>query len=52
MPSDPFTSRFGNLDGSTVGSLTVPSKLSIMSTVSLSRSISRSLAILESLASV
>ena len=52
IPSDPFTRRFGNLDGSTVGSLREPSKLSMKSTVSLSRSRRRSDAIFERRASV
>src|SRR5438552_1725514 len=38
IPLEPFTRRFGNFDGRTVGSFSVPSKLSIQSTVSFSRS--------------
>ena len=42
MPDEPFTSRFGNLDGSTRGSFLVSSKFGSQSTVSfsISRSIS------------
>ena len=42
IPDEPFTSRFGNLDGSTRGSLRVSSKFGSQSTVSfsISRSIS------------
>ena len=35
IPDVPFTRRFGNLDGSTVGSFSVSSKFGIKSTVSL-----------------
>ena len=35
IPVPPFTRRFGNLDGSTVGSFSVSSKFGIKSTVSL-----------------
>src|SRR5437867_3527093 len=38
MPLEPLTSRFGNFEGRTRGSFSVPSKLSIQSTVSFSRS--------------
>ena len=40
IPFEPFTKRLGNLDGSTVGSFSSPSKLGMKSTVSLSRSLS------------
>ena len=36
MPWLPFTSRFGNRDGMTLGSSLVPSKLAVKSTVSSS----------------
>src|SRR5216117_396511 len=36
IPLDPFTRRFGNFEGRTRGSFSVPSKLSIQSTVSFS----------------
>ena len=52
IPDEPFTSRFGKRDGSTLGSLRVSSKFGSQSTVSLSMSRSISLDILESLASV
>ena len=38
IPLDPFTRRFGNLDGSTTGSFSSSSKLGMKSTVSLSMS--------------
>ncbi len=52
IPVVPFTRRFGNLAGSTVGSFSVSSKLGMKSTVSLSISAIISIEILESLASV
>ena len=52
MPEEPLTSRFGNFEGSTRGSLRVSSKLGSQSTVSLSMSRSISLEIFESRASV
>ena len=36
IPALPFTSRFGIFAGSTVGSLSVPSKFGVMTTVSFS----------------
>src|SRR5436309_1897393 len=38
MPLEPLTRRFGNFEGRTSGSFSVPPKLSIQSTVSFSRS--------------
>ena len=52
MPLEPFTRRFGNFDGRTVGSFSVPSKLSIQSTVSFSRSSSIASAVFASRHSV
>ncbi len=52
IPDEPFTSRFGNLEGRTVGSISCSSKLGLKSTVSLLMSESISIEILESLASV
>ena len=52
IPSEPFTRRLGNFEGSTVGSFREPSKLSMKSTVSLSRSKRRSDAIFDRRASV
>ena len=52
MPEAPFTSRFGILEGRTVGSFRLSSKLGRKSTVSLSRSSSISSAILRRRASV
>jgi len=40
IPLEPFTSRFGNLDGRTTGSFSSPSKFGMKSTVSLSMSLS------------
>ena len=42
MPLAPLISRFGTRDGRTRGSLVVPSKFGVKSTVSLSMSVSRS----------
>jgi hypothetical protein len=44
IPDEPFTSRFGSFDGSTVGSRSRPSKLGDQFTVSRSRSASISTA--------
>ena len=52
IPVVPFTSRFGYLDGNTVGSFSVSSKFGAKSTVSLFISASISMAIFDSLASV
>ena len=52
IPVVPFTRRFGNLLGRTVGSFSVSSKLGMKSTVSLPISASISIDILLSLASV
>ena len=52
IPDVPLTSRLGYLDGRTVGSFSVSSKLGIKSTVSLLRSAVISIDILLSLASV
>ena len=52
IPVVPLTSRLGNLGGSTVGSISVSSKLGIKSTVFLSSPDNSSMLILESLASV
>ena len=52
IPLDPFTSRFGNREGRTLGSFRLSSKLGSQSTVSFSISRSISFEILESLASV
>ena len=52
IPEAPLTRRFGNLAGSTVGSLKVSSKFNDQSTVSWSRFASISSATLLSLASV
>ena len=52
IPDEPFTSRFGNLPGSTSGSLRVSSKLRPNLTVSLSISRSSSMAASVILASV
>ena len=52
IPEAPFTRRLGYLDGSTVGSFSVSSKLGVKSTVSFSMSESISTEILLSLASV
>ncbi|CCZ52615.1 unknown [Clostridium sp. CAG:75] len=52
IPEVPFTSRFGYLDGNTVGSFSVSSKFGIKSTVSLPISASISTEILLNLASV
>ena len=52
IPEVPFTNKFGNLDGSTIGSFSVSSKFGAKSTVSLLMSASISMDILESLASV
>ena len=52
MPELPFTSRFGNLDGNTTGSIFVFVEVGLKSTVSLFMSASISEAIFESLASV
>ena len=52
IPLEPFTSRLGNRQGSTLGSFRVSSKLGSQSTVSFSMSRSISLEILLSRASV
>ena len=52
IPEVPFTRRFGNLDGSTVGSFSVSSKFGAKSTGSLLISAVISIEILLSLASV
>jgi hypothetical protein len=52
IPDDPFTRRFGNLEGRTVGSSIRPSKFGEKATVSLSMSSSISMAMGVSFASV
>ena len=52
IPEVPFTSRFGNLAGSTTGSFSVSSKFGMKSTVFLLMSAVSSMEILLSLASV
>ncbi|CAI8250030.1 MAG: Uncharacterised protein [Flavobacteriia bacterium] len=52
IPAEPLTSRLGNLDGRTVGSLSESSKFSWKSTVSLSISVTISSAIFLKRASV
>ena len=52
IPAEPLTNRLGSRAGRTVGSCSVPSKLSVKSTVSWSRPANISSATLLSLASV
>ena len=52
IPFVPFTSKLGNLAGSTVGSKNLSSKFGAQATVFLSKSFKSSLLILASLASV
>ncbi|OPZ94850.1 MAG: hypothetical protein BWY74_00250 [Firmicutes bacterium ADurb.Bin419] len=52
IPEEPLTKRFGNLDGSTTGSISCSSKFGLKSTVSLLISLIISLEIFASLASV
>ena len=52
IPEDPFTKRFGNLDGKTIGSFSSSSKFGIKSTVFLLISRSISLAIFDMRTSV
>ena len=52
IPFVPFTNKFGNLAGNTVGSKNLSSKFGAHLTVSLSKSHNNSLLILASLASV
>ena len=52
IPDVPFTRRLGNLDGRTVGSFSVSSKLGVKSTVSLLMSAVSSMEILLKRASV
>jgi len=52
MPDEPFTNKFGNLEGNTMGSLNDPSKLSLHSIVPLLISWSISLLIFPKRASV
>ena len=52
LPVVPLTKRFGNLEGSTVGSILESSNVGANTTVSLSKSFRSSLLILDNLASV
>ena len=52
IPFVPFTKRFGNLAGNTVGSKNLSSKFGAQATVFLSKSFNSSLLIFASLASV